>query len=253
MTTKYGSAEYWNTRYTQDTADFDWLEDYNTLRPLFDEMLPKESKILMVGCGNAKLSEQMYVCGYHNIHNMDISDVVIMQMTQLHSDKPGMTWEIMDSTNMTYESNSFDCVIDKSTLDSILCGDDGYLNAIKTVNETHRVLDQGGIHIYVSYGTPDQRLKYLNGKHLGFSTEFFELAKQGQREDFMSILIAGPISQIFHYVYVSVKLEGADEKFEQNWNLEEHAKINEDYNSKKVNIDAEMLTHDGFYAEKNSE
>lgn len=31
----------------------------------------------MLGCGNSKLSEQMYEAGYHNIVNIDISDSVI--------------------------------------------------------------------------------------------------------------------------------------------------------------------------------
>lgn len=34
----------------------------------------------MVGCGNSKLSQQMYEAGYKNICNIDISPVVIEQM-----------------------------------------------------------------------------------------------------------------------------------------------------------------------------
>jgi hypothetical protein len=34
----------------------------------------------MVGCGNAKISEQMYDEGYTNIINIDISDVVVEKM-----------------------------------------------------------------------------------------------------------------------------------------------------------------------------
>ena len=34
----------------------------------------------MVGCGNSKLSDQMYQAGYHNIVNIDISPSVIQQM-----------------------------------------------------------------------------------------------------------------------------------------------------------------------------
>lgn len=54
----------------------------------------------MVGCGNSKLSDQMYQNGYKNIVNIDISPTVINQM----KDKfPHMVWEVMDATKMTYK------------------------------------------------------------------------------------------------------------------------------------------------------
>ena len=33
-----------------------------------------------------------------------------------------MTWLVMDALKMTFEDNEFDAVIDKSTIDAILCG-----------------------------------------------------------------------------------------------------------------------------------
>jgi 2-polyprenyl-3-methyl-5-hydroxy-6-metoxy-1,4-benzoquinol methylase len=53
----------------------------------------------MVGCGNSKLSDQMYQNGYKNIVNIDISPTVINQMKEKF---PYMTWEVMDATKMTY-------------------------------------------------------------------------------------------------------------------------------------------------------
>ena len=49
----------------------------------------------MVGCGNSKLSQQMYDAGYKNIVNIDISPVVIQQMK---SHSPQMEWIVMDAT-----------------------------------------------------------------------------------------------------------------------------------------------------------
>ncbi len=37
----------------------------------------KEIKTLVLGCGNAEYSEDMYDDGFHDIHNIDISPVVI--------------------------------------------------------------------------------------------------------------------------------------------------------------------------------
>jgi len=39
--------------------------------------MTKDDHILMVGCGNSKVSEQMYEVGYKNIVNIDISPTVI--------------------------------------------------------------------------------------------------------------------------------------------------------------------------------
>jgi hypothetical protein len=37
----------------------------------------------------------------------------------------------MDVTEMTYDSNIFDIIIDKSTIDALLCGNDAFLNTAK--------------------------------------------------------------------------------------------------------------------------
>lgn len=55
----------------------------------------------MVGCGNSTLSEDMYDVGYHNISNIDISDVVIHQMSEKNAkQREQMTYEKMDVTQV---------------------------------------------------------------------------------------------------------------------------------------------------------
>lgn len=56
----------------------------------------------MLGCGNSKLSEQMYIAGYQNIFNIDISPAVIKQMKKISVENgyDKMKWEVMDATNM---------------------------------------------------------------------------------------------------------------------------------------------------------
>ena len=69
---------------------FDWYAEFPELKLAFDEYnIEKEDKILMVGCGNSKLSDQMYQNGYKNIVNIDISPTVINQMKEKF---PYMTW-----------------------------------------------------------------------------------------------------------------------------------------------------------------
>lgn len=74
----YGDPRYWDRRYNEYQGKmFDWLENYESLKPLLKDLVKKEDKILILGCGNAEFSEHMYDDGYLNIVNNDISSVVI--------------------------------------------------------------------------------------------------------------------------------------------------------------------------------
>ena len=76
---------------------------------------------MIVGCGNALLSEDMYKDGFENIYNIDISNVVIRQMKQRNNLLENMKYEVMDATDLKYQDNYFDAIIDKATIDTLLC------------------------------------------------------------------------------------------------------------------------------------
>lgn len=69
--------------------------------------------------------------------------------------------EVMDARDMKYKNNCFDLVIDKSTLDSFLCGEHSFINVAIYLKEVQRILKVGGIFIIISYGKPDNRLNHL--------------------------------------------------------------------------------------------
>lgn len=81
------------------------------------------------------MSEEMFEEGYQYIHNIDVSSVVIKSMNEKYRDKgpnfkctsPFKTELLiicvvlqMDARSMEYEDSTFDIVIDKGTLDSLL-------------------------------------------------------------------------------------------------------------------------------------
>jgi antirestriction protein len=67
-----------------------------------------------------------------------------------------MQWLEMDATHMTFEDESFEVVIDKGTLDALMCAKD--LNIIKNIiQEMTRVLTKQGQLFVVSHGNPDSR------------------------------------------------------------------------------------------------
>jgi ubiquinone/menaquinone biosynthesis C-methylase UbiE len=111
----------------------------------------------MVGCGNSKMSSQMYNSNFKNITNIDISDVVIAKMQKQF---PEMKWIEMDATKMDFEDNFFDCAIDKGTLDAIMCGNDPSPPA-KMIREMHRVTKKGGHYCIITHGEPESRLEYF--------------------------------------------------------------------------------------------
>lgn len=148
---------------------FDWLEDYNSLKPIISEYCKPEFKILVLGCGNAEFSEEMYDDGYHHIFNIDISSVVIEQMQSRNKDRLEMKYEIMDVCDIKYPDEYFDVAIDKSTIDAILCGDNAFINVARMTKEVQRVLKTDGVYIAVSYGKPENRAFHFKREHLKFS------------------------------------------------------------------------------------
>jgi 2-polyprenyl-3-methyl-5-hydroxy-6-metoxy-1,4-benzoquinol methylase len=89
-------------------------------------------KILNIGAGNSVLSEEMYKEGYKHITNVDFSEIVVDDMQSKYkkegydptlSCKPSTTVdELADVRNMRdiFPDETFDCVIDKGMLDSVL-------------------------------------------------------------------------------------------------------------------------------------
>ena len=64
----------------------------------------------------------MYDDGFHNITNIDISEVVISQMHDKYQSKEHMDFSTMDVRNMEFiPDECFDAIIDKALFDSMLC------------------------------------------------------------------------------------------------------------------------------------
>ena len=80
----------------------------------------RSDRILILGCGNSSLSEDMYRDGYRNIVNIDFSAVVIENMKRKCKDLTEMQWMVMDMTNMTFPEGAFEVIIEKATLDALM-------------------------------------------------------------------------------------------------------------------------------------
>ena len=168
---QYGVKQYWDNRYLQDNEAFDWYQRYPNLKHLLLPILQRavSPKILVIGCGNSRLSEDIYTEGFKNIMNIDYSEICVKQMNDRYGDFPEMKFICMDCRDIVFESGIFDLVIDKGTLDSILCSEGASDNAHKTLKEICRVLKPGGTYFCVSYGVPEYRLHYLSWTEYGWT------------------------------------------------------------------------------------
>jgi len=69
--------------------------------------------------------------------------------------------DVMDMSEL--QTGEFNVVLDKGTLDSVLCGDNSVPNADRMMQEIYRVLAPNGVYVCVTYGDEDHRKKYFVG------------------------------------------------------------------------------------------
>ncbi|KAH7820516.1 putative Methyltransferase-like protein 13 C (METTL13C) [Monocercomonoides exilis] len=160
---RYGEADYWDKRYSEATTSFDWYFNYHSVvTDLLAKYDRKDIKILNIGCGNSTFAEFLVRDGYKDVTNVDISPVVIKKMEeQYHEMLPTVKWITMDTRQLSFESESFDVVFDKGTLDAILCGSNSFVNAKKMNSEVSRVLKPGGTYLVMTYGDPESRILHF--------------------------------------------------------------------------------------------
>ena len=184
---------------------FDWYQEYSGIKDIISQYMTKSDKILNIGCGNSKLSEDLSEEGYEDITNIDFSTKVITIMEQTYKEKfPKMQFKVVDVLDMKdVQNGSFNTILDKGTLDCILCGDNSVPNAAKMMAEVFRVLAPGGHYMVITYGDPEYRKKYLETQPWA-SLTVDKLAKPSAA---VSSTINADENDLknFHYIYTMAK------------------------------------------------
>ncbi|XP_008232230.2 PREDICTED: methyltransferase-like protein 13 [Prunus mume] len=86
------------------------------------------------------MSEDMVADGYEDIMNVDISSVAIDMMKRKYEHIPQLKYMQMDVRDMSvFPDESFEGVIDKGTLDSLMCGNDAPISAAQMLGEVSRL------------------------------------------------------------------------------------------------------------------
>lgn len=196
---EYGKSDYWDERYKSNDTTFDWFVAFEPLRDVLQSLAKPDYKILVIGCGNSRLSPQLYESGYQNVVNIDISEVVINQMRARYKELDRMEWLKMDVMKLEFPDNHFDLVIDKGTVDSLLCGGNSFHNVYMMNKNVSRVMKRGARYVVITYGQPDTRIDHYRRKRLHFEVEHRTIDKPVFSSD------ASPTSN--YHVYVMTKTE----------------------------------------------
>lgn len=182
---KYGTQEFWEERYLKEketNTTFDWFKGYENLDGLFKKLIPMDSKILHLGCGNSTLSESMYAQGWHNQVNVDYSPAVIDMMSErTGAAMPDMSWLVADifELDKVFQQDSIDVAIDKGTLDALLTVKHDPWDPPKDLldrmhsymNQVCGVLKPNGVFVHVTFAQPHFRKRFLEIKEFDVQVE----------------------------------------------------------------------------------
>jgi len=149
----YGEPTYWDRAYMSSALNIQ-PHDLNSINER------QQHSILMLGCGNSKLGEEMIVEDDFKgpIVQVDVSSSVVENMRQRCSDfvsKGSMSFVQDDATDLVaFRDGMVDACLDKGLIDAIFCAEDFHqLNQIQ--NTVSRVLRPGGSFVFFSFSRPE--------------------------------------------------------------------------------------------------
>ncbi|XP_063056507.1 eEF1A lysine and N-terminal methyltransferase isoform X2 [Engraulis encrasicolus] len=150
-TEELSSVDYWESFFRKrGEKAFEWYGDYHSLCGVLHKYIKTRDQVLVVGCGNSELSEQLYDVGYRQLTNIDISETVVSHMNQRNAERrPDLTFQVLDATQTGFEDGSYQVVLDKGTLDAMASEKEGVL-ATNMLTEIARVLAVGGRYVCVT-------------------------------------------------------------------------------------------------------
>lgn len=95
----------------EDIVRPDWLPDsvYRfraALGPVL-QSLPRDARILEIGCGPGDFCRELYALGFRNIHALDIAPAMVIQTSQ---ELPGICALVGDATMLPYTDDAFDFI-----------------------------------------------------------------------------------------------------------------------------------------------
>eukprot|EP00658_Telonema_sp_P-2_P018577 TRINITY_DN17286_c0_g1_i2.p1 TRINITY_DN17286_c0_g1~~TRINITY_DN17286_c0_g1_i2.p1 ORF type:complete len:223 (-),score=51.73 TRINITY_DN17286_c0_g1_i2:355-1023(-) len=184
MDDSWDSKVAWDSRYESEKVEegeenrlagkirtFDWHQNYHKLDPLLQQYgVTPGKKVVILGCGNSKLPEDMADNGFNSIIGLDWSEVVIAKMQERCADRTGIEWktaDVVDPESMKQiPDQSQDVVIDKALFDCLMSRPDSTDSVLGMLEQVQRILATGGLYILVTHGDVESRMWYLQNAKL---------------------------------------------------------------------------------------
>ncbi|CAM9663821.1 unnamed protein product [Pylaiella littoralis] len=217
VTKIFGDSSFWEGEYASQYANqetrkpFEWFLPYEGgLRDhllIFLKSMPSCTRLLHVGCGTSEVGPKLAQEPDLSLHvtDADNSPSAVRLMKQRHAAVDNYTCRETDVLNLKFPDGSFDAVVDKGTLDALLCR--SVKDARDMVTEMHRVLTPGGIYVQVTAEDPEARLELLLGS--GSSSKRKEKKEEQQqpwaRSLFKELGALGEGGESSYFMYVLVK------------------------------------------------
>ena len=131
-----------------------------------DQQRQRQQAILVLGCGNSRLGEDMILKG--NWCDGDNNNTVVIQSDVSHRvietmslrcatliEQGHMNFIQDDSTEMTaFRDRMIDACFDKGLIDAIYCAEE-YETVRQIMSQVHRVLKPGSVFCFLSFSRPD--------------------------------------------------------------------------------------------------
>ncbi|CAM4715498.1 EEF1A lysine methyltransferase 4 [Lepidochelys kempii] len=175
---RYRDRRFWDSRYRQAGATAaEWFGGLSCFRQQLEAELRPGDRILVLGCGNSALSSDLFQLGYTDVTSVDYSLVCIAGMQARYAQCQGLQWVVMDARDLAFADGTFDVVLEKGTLDSMMVAEMDPWNVSpettalldQVLKEVSRVLRPGGRFISITFAQPHFRKRHYAQPAYGWS------------------------------------------------------------------------------------
>mmetsp|Transcript_694 Transcript_694/g.2107 ORF Transcript_694/g.2107 Transcript_694/m.2107 type:complete len:751 (-) Transcript_694:1806-4058(-) len=161
---EFASKSYWDdffrglrSKEGEAGKAFEWYGEWPDLSGIVQAEVGKPAEsaepVLVVGCGNSSLSEDLHDAGYKSVVSVDFSEVAIEEMKAKTEARPGLEFVLMDMLNMNDSwANRYSAVFDKGSLDALVAdeNEETLAKGREMLKEGLRVLAPGGVYFCVT-------------------------------------------------------------------------------------------------------
>ncbi len=104
---------YWNSRWQNKETGWDVGNASNPLTAYTDQLINKNSRILIPGCGNAYEAEHLLSKGFSNITILDISPILVDELTNRLAPHIGSGLQIICDDFFNHQS-TYDLILEQT-------------------------------------------------------------------------------------------------------------------------------------------